>query len=111
MMNDKINGFGKYEVEEAARSMIRSEEIKQGDPKFYGTVMTEVKKTADAAMAAAKKKDSAAKELVLHKKVSKKMKRCLARSHITRITRITRITLIILRNLRVDTNGDTQICM
>ena len=73
-MNEKIDGFDKYEVTSAASDMIRSKEIEQGDPKFYKTVMAQVKKTADAAMATAKKKDAAAKEIVLHKKVSKKMK-------------------------------------
>ena len=74
MMNDKIDGFDKYEVENAATRMIQSKEIEQGDPKFYKTVMAQVKKTADAAMATAKKKDAAAKEIVLHKKVGSKLK-------------------------------------
>lgn len=71
----KINGFDKWDVESDARTLIKAKELENGDQKYYKTLVTEVKKTADAAMEAAASKQLAAKEVSLLKKVSGKMKK------------------------------------
>ncbi len=70
---DKIGGFDKYDVEDAARTMIKAKEYENGDSKFYAVVLKEVEKTAKAATEAAEQKNKAAKELKLTKKVGGKL--------------------------------------
>jgi hypothetical protein len=54
MSSSKINGFDKWEVEEAARTLIKAQQIPNDKRKgFYNTVKIEVKKQADAAQKAA----------------------------------------------------------
>lgn len=48
----KIDGFDKWEVEEAARTLIRAQEI-ETRPKFFKVVQKELKRQADAANRAA----------------------------------------------------------
>lgn len=59
---DKIDGFDKWEVESAARDMIRVQEI-EADPKFHKVVVKELERQAKASAAA-----------LLEAKVSKKFK-------------------------------------
>ena len=73
--SDKINGYDKYDVQDDARTLIKAEEIKASDTKYYNTVLAEVKKTAKAATEAAEAKSAAAKEIALHKKVGKGLKK------------------------------------
>jgi hypothetical protein len=77
---DKINGFDSWEVRSKADTLIEAEEIKNGDPKFYETVLTEVQKKATAAQEAADKKKTAADSIKLEKKVGKKLKKVLGGS-------------------------------
>lgn len=73
--SDKIGGFDKWKVRDSADTLIEAKEIENGDTKFYGVVLKEVKKIADAAMEAAAEKQRAAKDIALAKKVEKKMKK------------------------------------
>ncbi len=53
MGSNKINGFDKWEIKNAAESLIKAEEIKKDKrPKFLGTVLAEVDKQVIAAEAA-----------------------------------------------------------
>lgn len=74
MRNDKIGGFDKYDVEDSVRTLIRAEEIKNNDEKFYAVVLKEVEKTAKAAAEAAAQKQVAAAEVKLRGRVGKKLK-------------------------------------
>jgi len=56
----KIGGFDKYDVEEAARTLIRAQEIK-AKPKFFAIVVKECEKQAEAAKRAALEKQVATK--------------------------------------------------
>ncbi len=54
MSRDKINGFDRYDVEEAARTLIKAQAIPNDTRKgFYDTVKKEVVKQAAAAEKAA----------------------------------------------------------
>lgn len=75
MNANKINGYDGYDVREDARTLIKAEEIKISDTKYYNTVLAEVKKIAKAATEAAEAKSAAAKEVALHKKVGKGLKK------------------------------------
>ncbi len=72
--SEKIGGFDKYDVRNAARTMIEAKEFENGDKKFYAVVLKEVDKIAKAAMEAAEQKSEAAKEITLTKKVDSKLK-------------------------------------
>jgi hypothetical protein len=65
MSDNKINGFDRYGVEEAARTLIKAQSI-PNDPRkgFYDTVKKEVVKQAASANKAAKEAQVAVK---LHK--------------------------------------------
>ena len=54
MATEKINGFDKWEVENAAKDLIRSEEIRK-KPKFYAAVKKELRRQTEAAQVALKK--------------------------------------------------------
>jgi len=54
MAEEKINGFDKWDVEQAARKFIEVEEIKKR-PKFFKTVIKELERQAKAAQEALKK--------------------------------------------------------
>ena len=71
---NKIGGYDKWDVESDARTLIKAEELKQGDSKYLKVIMGEVKKTAKAAVEAAEKKDAAAKKLDREKHVDAKLK-------------------------------------
>jgi len=73
--SDKINGYDSWEVRSKADTLIEAEEIKNGDPKLYSTVLDEVQKKATAAQEAADKKKAAADSIRLEKKVDKKLKK------------------------------------
>ncbi len=64
----KIGGFDKWEVEDAARTLIEAQEIKM-KPKFYAVVIKEVEKQAAAAQRAAMEKKVAVKLIKLQKKM------------------------------------------
>ncbi len=57
----KIGGFDKWEVTEAARTLMEAEKIKAGDSKFLAVVQKECDKIAEAAKRAALEKQVAAK--------------------------------------------------
>jgi hypothetical protein len=61
--DNKINGFDKWEIREAADALVRAESIKNDKrKKFYKTVMAEVdKKARDADQAAANAHQAAKK--------------------------------------------------
>ncbi len=72
MSDNKINGFDRYDVEEAARTLIKAQAIPNDSRKgFYETVKKEVVKQAAAADEAAKEAQVAVK---LHKVFDKKGK-------------------------------------
>ena len=75
MASEKIDGYDKWDVESDARTLIKAEELRNGEAKYYKTLLKEVVKTAKAAAEAAKTKSDAAKELALHKKVGKGLKK------------------------------------
>ncbi len=77
---NKINGYDKWEVEGDARTLIKAKELEQGDEKYYGTVCSEVRKVAKAAVEAAEVKDKAAKEVTAVKKAGKKMKKVFGKN-------------------------------
>lgn len=62
----KIGGFDKWEVEDAARTLIEAQEIK-AKPKFFKVVIVEVQKQAEAAKRAALEKQVAAKLIKMGK--------------------------------------------
>lgn len=69
-MDNKINGFDRYDVEEAARTLIKAQSIPNDTRKgFYETVKKEVAKQSVAANKAAKEAQVAVK---LHKVFDKK---------------------------------------
>lgn len=69
-MVDKINGFDRYDVEEAARTLIKAQSIPNDSRKgFYDTVKKEVVKQATASEKAAKEAQVAVK---LHKVFDKR---------------------------------------
>jgi len=70
---NKVGGFDKWDVEEAARTLIKSEEIRGGDAKFLKVVCIEVDKQAEAAMAAAKKKKGASDTLKAESNAGKRL--------------------------------------
>jgi hypothetical protein len=70
---DKIDGFDKWDIEDAARTLISAKKIENEGGKKYAAILKEVKKQADAAMEAAAQKDLAAKEISLVAKTKKKM--------------------------------------
>jgi hypothetical protein len=72
--DNKIGGFDKWKVRDAANTCIEAKEIEGGDAKFYAVVLKEVEKKAKAAMEAAETKGKAAAELKLEKKVGGKLK-------------------------------------
>lgn len=70
MSDNKINGFDRYEVEDAARTLIKAQSIPNDTRKgFYDTVKKEVAKQAVASKQAAKEAQVASK---LHKVFDKK---------------------------------------
>ncbi len=70
MSRDKINGFDRYDVEEAARTLIKAQAIPNDKRKgFYTTVLKEVDKQAAAAEQAAMEAKTA---VALHKTFKKK---------------------------------------
>lgn len=62
-----IGGFDKWEVENAARTLMDAEKIKAGDPKFFKVVQGECDKIAAAAQRAAMEKKVAAKLIKVFK--------------------------------------------
>lgn len=65
MASDKINGFDKYDIEEAARTLIKAQSIPNDTRKgYYDTVKKEVAKQAAASAKATKEAQVAVK---LHK--------------------------------------------
>ena len=66
MADKKINGFDKWEVESAARTLMEAIEIK-GKPKLFALAKKEAKKQAKLAEAAALEKKVAAKLINLGK--------------------------------------------
>jgi hypothetical protein len=73
--SDKIGGFDKWKVRDAANTCIEAKEIEGGDPKFYKVVLKEVEKKAIAATEAAAIKTKASDALKLEKKVDGKLKK------------------------------------
>ena len=65
MSSNKINGFDRYDIEEAARTLIKAQAIPNDSRKdFYDTVKKEIAKQATASTKAAKEAQVAVK---LHK--------------------------------------------
>lgn len=60
MTNKKVDGYEKYEIESAARTLIEAKEI-EGDSKLYPLAKKQLKKQAAAALAAAKEANVEAK--------------------------------------------------
>lgn len=78
--SEKIGGYDKWDVQNDASTLINAEEIKKKGDKYYKVVMSEVQKKADAATAAASKKQEAADTLKLEKKVGEGMKKVFKNS-------------------------------
>lgn len=64
----KIAGFDKWEVEDAARTLMNAEKIKAGNPKFLKVVQGECDRIAAAAEKAALEKKTQAKLVKVFKR-------------------------------------------